>query len=49
LPLQGVRLFAGDLGQPETLGPLAGMTELIVRRTTPGTGPQDAHATCSPR
>jgi len=42
LAARGVRLFAGDLDQPETLGPLAGAAELIVHAAPPpGTGPQD--------
>lgn len=42
LAARGVRLFAGDLDQPETLGLLAGAAELIVHTAPPpGTGPQD--------
>ncbi len=42
LAARGVRLFPGDLDQPETLGPLAGAAELIVHAAPPPeTGPQD--------
>src|SRR3972149_11746212 len=42
LAARGVRLFPGDLDQPETLAPLAGAADLIVHAAPPpGTGPQD--------
>ena len=42
LAVRGVRLFPGDLDQPETLAPLAGAADLIVHAAPPpGTGPQD--------
>jgi nucleoside-diphosphate-sugar epimerase len=42
LAARGVRLFPGDLDQPETLGSLAGAAELIVHAAPPSeTGPQD--------
>ena len=43
LAARGVRLFPGDLDQPETLAPLAGAAELIVHAAPPpDAGPQDA-------
>jgi len=42
LAARGVRLFPGDLDQPETLVPLAGAVDLIVHAAPPpGSGPQD--------
>jgi nucleoside-diphosphate-sugar epimerase len=42
LAASGVRLHAGDLDQPETLAPLAGVADLIVHAAPPPeAGPQD--------
>ena len=42
LAAAGVRLVAGDLDQPETLAPLAGVADLVVHAAPPPeTGPQD--------